>query len=247
MDNESKRCARCGFPEDADIHKLDADNLGFLRAGVHEFQEETTETKAEWEARVKASVAWEGSREQAEFIDEQYAAVLDVLIAADAWTSHDPWRGKTAAQQVKIFIDRAAELDSVIKELRDADVWDDESPEKTTPALQVFVLHQKLIECGDDLRSWERRYEAALKSLRIITRHRRELEKELEQLRANMIQPVQAGKEKEPLPLPRVPIRPLAHNSSNKIDVKHEIENLRETVDDLVLAVNDLQRWAAGA
>ena len=202
----------------------------------------------EYKEIAKRSMEWEGSKEQAEFINRQHDAVLDVLIDADAWTSHEPWKGKTVAEQVKIFVDRALaaekELAAVKRELHAAALWDDDSDKTTTPSVQVYVLHQKLIERADDCRVWDRRYEAAIKTMGIITRHRNELEAEVKRLQEKAPQPAQTTREKQPLPKPRIPIRPLPHNSGGKFDAKRSIDTLNETVEDLVSAVNDLQRWA---
>ncbi len=51
---------------------------------------------------------WEGSKEQAEYIKREHDAVLDVLIAADMWTGNPPYRGVSAAGQVKMLVDRLA-------------------------------------------------------------------------------------------------------------------------------------------
>lgn len=138
------------------------------------------EASPEYKEMEKRSMEWEGSKEQAEFISRQYDAVLDVLIEADAWTSHEPWKGKTAAEQVKIFVDRAIaaekELAAVKRELTDAALWNEDSDKTTTASVQVYVLHQKLIERADECRDWNRRYEAAIKTMGIITQHRNELE-----------------------------------------------------------------------
>ena len=160
------------------------------------------EAVANWNRRPETyrhdwqSHEWEGSKEQAEFINRQHNAVLDVLIDAGAWTSHEPWKGKTAAEQVKIFVDRALaaekELAAVKRELHAAALWDDDSDKTTTPSVQVYVLHQKLIERADDCRVWDRRYEAAIKTLNIVTQHRNELqalcERQAQQLAAKAIE-----------------------------------------------------------
>ena len=150
----------------------------------------------EYKEIAKRSMEWEGSKERAEFINRQHNAVLDVLIDAGAWTSHEPWKGKTAAEQVKIFVDRALaaekELAAVKRELHAAALWDDDSDKTTTPSVQVYVLHQKLIERADDCRVWDRRYEAAIKTLNIVTQHRNELqalcERQAQQLAAKAIE-----------------------------------------------------------
>ena len=262
----------------------------------------------EYKEMEKRSMEWEGSKEQAEFISRQFDAVLDVLVEADAWTSHEPWKGKTAAEQVKIFIERAAlaearldkllpqyvaqmaqllmdndtlrksaddavislevieadnrdledahrrivelekELAAVKRELTAAALWNDDSDKTTTPSVQVYVLHQKLLERADDCRDWDRRYEAAIKTLGIITQHRSELaalcERQAQQLAAQQVPVAQATAQKQPMPKPRIPVRPLPHNSGGKFDAKRSMEILSETVEDLVSAVNDLQRWA---
>lgn len=84
------------------------------------------------------------------------------------------------------------ELDAVKRELADAALWNEDSDKTTTPSVQVYVLHQKLIERADDCRDWDRRYEATIKTMGIITRHRNELEalceRQARQLAAQMVQ-----------------------------------------------------------
>lgn len=162
----------------------------------------------------------------------------------------DSWRNlcNAADEEYNVVVrerDAAVdELSAVKRELTDAALWNDDSGETTTPSVQVYVLHQKLIERADDCRVWDRRYEAAIKTLGIITQHRNELEAEVKRLQEKAPQPAQTTREKQPLPKPRIPIRPLPHNSGGKFDAKRSIDTLNETVEDLVSAVNDLQRWA---
>ena len=84
------------------------------------------------------------------------------------------------------------ELDAVKRELTAAALWNEDSDKTTTPSVQVYVLHQKLIERADDCRAWDRRYEAAIKTLNIVTQHRNELqalcERQARQLAAQMVQ-----------------------------------------------------------
>ena len=166
----------------------------------------------------------------------------------------DSWRNlcNAADEEYNVVVrerDAAVdELSAVKRELTDAALWNDDSGETTTPSVQVYVLHQKLIERADDCRVWDRRYEAAIKTLGIITQHRNELaalcERQAQQLAAQQVPVAQATAQKQPMPKPRIPVRPLPHNSGGKFDAKRSMEILSETVEDLVSAVNDLQRWA---
>jgi ribosomal protein L37E len=63
---------------------------------------------------------WEGSIEQAQFIAEQHNAVLNVLIASGMWTGDPPYRGKTAAEQVQMLVDRIADLEAQRMSLEEA-------------------------------------------------------------------------------------------------------------------------------
>ena len=52
--------------------------------------------------------------EYLEFSKRQHDAVLDVLIAANMWTGDPPYRGKTAAQQVQMLVQRAEAAESAL-------------------------------------------------------------------------------------------------------------------------------------
>lgn len=57
---------------------------------------------------------WEGSKEQAAFISGEFDAVLDVLIEANMWTGAPPYRGKSAAEQVQMLVDRAVAAEAAL-------------------------------------------------------------------------------------------------------------------------------------
>lgn len=61
---------------------------------------------------------WEGSKEQAEFINQQHNAVLDILIAADMWDGAEQYRGKSAAELVQILVDRAEKAEAQLLALQ---------------------------------------------------------------------------------------------------------------------------------
>ncbi len=50
---------------------------------------------------------WDGTPESAREINCAFNAVLDVLVNAGMWTGDPPYRGKNAAEQVRMLVQRA--------------------------------------------------------------------------------------------------------------------------------------------
>lgn len=50
---------------------------------------------------------WDGKAESAQEINRAFNDVLDVLVDADMWTGDPPYRGVSAAEQVKMLVQRA--------------------------------------------------------------------------------------------------------------------------------------------
>ncbi len=50
---------------------------------------------------------WDGTPESAHEINRAFNDVLDVLVNANMWTGNPPYRGKNAAEQVRMLVQRA--------------------------------------------------------------------------------------------------------------------------------------------
>ena len=55
---------------------------------------------------------WDGTPESAREINCAFNAVLDVLVNAGMWTGDPPYRGKNAAEQVRMLVRRAEEAEA---------------------------------------------------------------------------------------------------------------------------------------
>lgn len=62
---------------------------------------------------------WDGTPESAQEINRALNDVLDVLVNAGMWTGDPPYRGKSAAEQVRMLVQRAEAAEALAAQYRE--------------------------------------------------------------------------------------------------------------------------------